>query len=697
MHAPLPTEVLHSIRVSTWHAVFSAFGYPAGVARSTESLAVIADAVRVGDLPTPLARALFTVAAFATDTGRTDIYLAAAALVSPRCWPNATSPADLVAGLLAESANDAAVRKLLDAAQILRNRAYRPRATLVFVGLPEIDGDVGEPTQYVGALRGEIAAWCTPRDFGPRVAIRPWIASGTLHYQITYEDRPQTQLVARTSRAAASSASEIAVTTHRPLRSHLITYSPGARLLEITTDCPEAATPLAEIVGRAMFKNARHFLEAEALALWTLQEHGAESLDVRELAHKLDVDAIGGTWHSGKEHALTPRGKSFFKALKRYKISIEGGRLDDVTLRAKIAEPAGDPPLCDVALRPPHSLTISEPEHGPLLREYLGRAKITSPAPRPRDFFSLQPWNPTKADWVASEGEESFAALLAKGVLVADPTNRAVTPPGCPHAGRTATAYPLHGTQYLAWSPDPTVAPFVVEEKDLVVYVLTFAKLAASVAAALGLTGPATGLDDDGVLYCGRRELGPTHVLLFLLTRPIRSLTALRLRDAAGHGHAVLVTPAGRMKDGVLRQVPMPKVAGPWHPLLGEIVRALKLESFVETTLYAPEGARIVLHRATQRVWVDGVSCFALNEIHFRLLEILIERAGQLVHSKDVAEHIARGDQTEDTTRRAFASFAPALKKSFRASKKRLPADYASLITQPRHGQYRLNARGFVD
>jgi hypothetical protein len=43
------------------------------------------------------------------------------------------------------------------------------------------------------------------------------------------------------------------------------------------------------------------------------------------------------------------------------------------------------------------------------------------------------------------------------------------------------------------------------------------------------------------------------------------------------------------------------------------------------------------------------------------LLEILITRAGQVVHTKDIAEHVK------------------------------------TLITQPRHGHYALNAKGFVD
>ena len=280
-------------------------------------------------------------------------------------------------------------------------------------------------------------------------------------------------------------------------------------------------------------------------------------------------------------------------------------------------------------------------------------------------------------------------------MLKANPENRAVTPPDHPHAGPTATAYPLRGTKYLAWHPDATIAPFLVEEKDLVAYVLQFGKLAAVIASALGLEGPAAKLDEDGVLHCGRRALGPTHVLVFLPTRPIRPTTVERLRDLAGHGHALLVVPEGRKEAHGLRQVAMPKLAGPWPPLLAEIARALKLESFVEAVALAPPDARFVLHRATERMWLDGVAC-TVTERHFRLLEILIEREGSEVYTKDIADHVARGRAHEDTTRKQIESLVAAIEKSFKTAKRKPPKDLRRLITMTRLGHYALRAKGYL-
>ncbi|HEY2514047.1 MAG TPA: hypothetical protein VGI39_24440 [Polyangiaceae bacterium] len=690
----LPLDVLASLRSCTWLALLDAYGFPAGLTRADlESLSAPELTTRVLDeadlLPLPLARALATIVAFSTEDARRDVYNAAEPLEHPRRWTEATSPADLIAQILAEAVTDPAAALLLDAANTLRDRSFRPRSTYLYFG-PVQRG--GVPTRRTGARVDSLfAAWCRSRDFGRVVSATERASGAILTFSIIHEDRARTDVFA----ASAEDDSTLHVNVNRPLRSHLVTYEAARRRLEITTDGPEAVTPLARIFGEVLFGDPRHFLDPPAVDLWKLQEFGPTSLHVPELASKLSVSAIGGTWQSGKGHAMTPRGDDLFKALSRYKIRVEGGRFDLLTLRARVLEQEDGPGQCDVALRPPHLCTVSEPELKPLLDDFLDGARITAPEPRARDFFAKQPWNDPSAGWVASEGEEGFASLVASGILKANPENRAVTPPDHPHAGPTATAYRLHGTTFLAWSPDPTVAPFLIEEKDLVAYVLQFGKLAAAIASALGLEGPATKLDEDGVLHCGRRTLGPTFVLVFLATRPIRTTTAERLRDRAGHGHAVLVAPEGRPQPGGLRQIAMPKLAGPWQPLLAEIVRLLRLEDVVDATVFAPPGARFVLHRASGRVWLDGVACMA-TERHFRLLEFLIEHDGREAYTKDIAEHVARGRAHEDTTRKQIDSLVVAIEKSFKAAGRKPPKDLRELVAMPRLGHYVLRAKGHI-
>jgi hypothetical protein len=554
---------------------------------------------------------------------------------------------------------------------------------------------MGEPVGAVAAaerLRESLVAWAQAEDFGAVLPVRTHREAASLSFEIVHEDRRAT-VVLQTRDGAA-----IAPREHRALRSHLVTFdaSHGRGRLTITTDLPEIVTPLARFAGDALFGDPRGFLDAPAVDLSPLQERGPAALHIPELAAKATARAIGGTWHSGKGHAITPRGRDFFKALARYKIRIEGGRLDLVTVRA--TRPAGEPgpPTCDVVMSPPHHLTVSEPELAPLMHEMLDRARITRPEARPRDFFSCQPWIDTPATWTAREGEGGFAALVARGVLKADSSNRGVASPEHPHAGRTATAYPLGGKKYLAWSPDPTIAPFVVLEKDLLVYSLDFGAVAAMVAEAMGLDAPAARLDDDGVLHCGRRTLGPTFVHVFLLTRPIRPATVARLGEAAGHGHAILVLPEARRQAHGLRQLAMPALAGPWQPLLDGIVRTLRLTQHVDTIVYAPADARVVVDRARGFVWVDGVLCEAVKETHVRLLDVLITRGPQL-YTKEIADYVAQGHAHADTTRRAIETFVSAVKRSFKAQKRTPPRDLAGFITMRKHGYYALGVKGFVD
>jgi hypothetical protein len=690
MHAALPREIVAAIRVSSWHALFSSLGYPEGITSSTDSSASIDAALRGADLPTPLARALFGIEAFSTDAARADAYSAAEALGQPPPFPDAASPQDFAALLFAAAARDPRASLLLAATRILRDRHFRPFSTHVYVGRRDRDGAIGEPSQYESTLSAAVSAWCARRGFGAVVSTSARAVSSVLHFDVVHEARIETA-VTREGTAP-----------HRPVRSHHLAYEPSARLLSITTETIEAVTPLASIAGDVFFGDERHFHEEAAVDLSWLQELGPRALEVKELEGELSsVKAIGGTWHSGKDHAMTPRGKDLFRALRRYKIRIEGGRLEVVTLRATRAAPPepGAPAQLDIILRPPHEVSVSEPELAPLARRLLRAVKITHPAPRAPDFFSRQPWRDPAAAWIASEGEEVFRELAQRGLLVADASNRAVAPPAQPHAGRTATAHPLPGAggRFLAVSADPTVPPFVVKEEDLVVYALSFEKLASALARACELTGPAPDLDDDGVLLCGQRALGPTHVVVSLLTRPIRVATAARLRDAAGYGHAILVAPEGRREGHGLHVIPIPKLGGPYRPMLQAMVRLLKLQAKVDTPLYAPEGARIVVHFETVRIWVDGVLCAAATETHARLLQILIEHAGQPVHTKDIAEHVAQGNQHSDTTRKAVESFFTAVEKSHRALKKKPPKGLREMIAQPKLGVYALKVPGFVD
>jgi hypothetical protein len=697
----VPLEILGSIRPSTYRLLFDACGYPPTLPVdkcASATLDTIVAALRpeatCKDCPDDLARALITAMSFANEPGRVHVYNAAEALGYEPRWPEATSPADLIALVLAASATDDSALELLEAAQILRDRDFRQWATLIYVGLASVDPHIGDPSQYVDAWRREVAAWCKSRDFGAVLDVRVHTGGTKVTYEILHEDRIQTDVL------VAPKTGKISTSTRRPVRTHFVTYDHSRRRLANTTDCMEAATPIAMMAGVVLFGNPLHFFVETALDLSVLQRKGKEALEVHSLSDRMTAIAIAGTWGSGKDHAMTPRGADMFKAFARYKIRIDGGLLAQATLRAtRTAASArdGGPPGCDVAIRPPHQLTIAEPELAQLLEQFLDRAHITDPEPQLRDFFTLQPWIDTRAVWELTLGKKGFSDLLRRGILKELEKNRFVAPPGAPLGGRSAIAHHLRGDKFLACDPDPTIAPFIVRAKDLVLYALQFGAFAAFVAGELGLQGGAEDLDDDGVLYFGRRELGGVDVFVYLLTRPIGDATVDRLRDATKPGHAVLFVPSARVTKGNLAQLPMPGLAEPWSPMLGPLVRALGVESRVETYLYAPQDARIVLHGKTQRMWIDRVLCSKMTAQGFRVVEALLEASGQRAHTKDIAQHVAPGAEGEETTVKAIVAFRTGAAKSFREAKVKRPKDLEGFIESSNSGFHRLLVKGYLE
>src|SRR6202034_1300758 len=174
-------------------------------------------------------------------------------------------------------------------------------------------------------LRARLSAWAQSRDFGRVLPVRFTTEGSAVHFEIAHEDRTAVVVGAPHGAGEARDEDRVAAPTraaHRPLRSHLLTLEDSGRRLWLTTDCLEAATPLAAIAGEVLFGDARYYLEVPGVDLWRMQELGAAALSVPELALKLLVRALGGSWLSGKAHAIAQHGRDFFKALERYKIRI---------------------------------------------------------------------------------------------------------------------------------------------------------------------------------------------------------------------------------------------------------------------------------------------------------------------------------------------------------------------------------------
>ena len=85
-----------------------------------------------------------------------------------------------------------------------------------------------------------------------------------------------------------------------------------------------------------------------------------------------------------------------------------------------------------------------------------------------------------------------------------------------------------------------------------------------------------------------------------------------------------------------------------------------------------------------------------IHESYVRLLECLIMRGADAVHTKDLAQVLAGVNANEDTTRKAVDSFVVAVQRCFRHAKVEAPLDLAEMIASPRRGYYVLTVRGFL-
>jgi hypothetical protein len=180
-----------------------------------------------------------------------------------------------------------------------------------------------------------------------------------------------------------------------------------------------------------------------------------------------------------------------------------------------------------------------------------------------------------------------------------------------------------------------------------------------------------------------------------LPTRLCRASAAERLRRETAPGHAVVLAPEGRIIGRGLAHVTLRSLAPPYAHLLGDIVRALGLVDAVAPTLYAPPGARVVLHAKNGVAYVDGLLIARASVNVVRLLDYLAQNTGQIVTSRGIKEYVSPKAKDDAIARKTVAEFVVAVSESFRDAKKKPPKDIDRFIVQARHGEYRLDATIF--
>jgi hypothetical protein len=712
-HAPaLCLETLYAVRPATWLRMFHAYAAPRGLSLpDLSALSAAPDAVSTRDtlaslspsalesllvrsaLPDLLLGRLATVEAFASDPARVAIYEAQRALAyvrppraSPLSWRHYVSPADHIAGLLADAASDPAAASVVACASIRVARSFPPRLWYQFIAKDA--PSVGEPTQYLDALTRAIAAWAEESDRGPFVRVRAFGDLRKAHFEIAHEDL--------SSGSAVASSAALALGITRPVRSHLVSYDAPSRRLFVWTAMPELVLDLVAILARVLFGDAGAFFQASAVTLDPLQ---AQSTDG---AHAMAptgttfsrMSLIGFTWDSRAGHTLTPRSKSdALSAMRTHGIGIEGGEIRLATLRGETAPGVGGPRTADLALRPPYSATCSEPELATAFLREADALSITQPDAQPRDWWRHWPCSFAKDEWRNLEGGD---LLFDRGAIVESDRARRVAHPRHAHAGRIATAYAsgMAGKSY-ALADDPLFPAFLIDDAALAEWKLDWPSVAAAIAKELELVSAPNvsvskrAVDADGFVSLGARDMAPTRVHFHLCARAPSNASLDLRRKSVAPDMTIFVVPSGRSLPAGFAHVALASLAGPYRPLLEATVRALGIEKLVDPTLYVSPDVRLVVHVATKQIYFDGKRIAKTNAGTFHMISFLAANTGHSVETRDILKAMSPKSDYGANVSRAMRAFEAAIVDAF-GGKRKTPKDYAKIFAMDKLGKYRL-------
>jgi hypothetical protein len=682
----LSLETLYAVRLSTFSLLFSSFPPPRDLALPVASHAALEPALVRASLADDTADALALVEAFAHEDGRRALYEAARALDRARAgWRDCTSPADLAAYVVATARTDAATGEVLECARIRIARSFPHRSWYQFVG--KEPAQVGEPTQYLARLDAAFARLLDATDRGPWRRVRAFGTLRKLHFEFAHEDR---------ALGGAAASPKLAPSAHRPVRSHLVSFDAASNRLFVWTASPDLVTDLVALVAAELVGDARWFFEMPAVDLSALQAHAEEGkLPVHGGAFAR-LSLIGMTWDSGAGHSLAPRGADVYAALRRHGVGIAGGAIRHATVRAESAPGARGPRTADLSIRPPYTVTCSEPDVAPAFLREADKLGLTRPGATPRDYWTLAPYVHSREEWLATP---DGAALVERGFVAFDDRARRVRHPDHPHAGRVAPVFAIRrrGASY-APPEDPILGAFLVDDDALTLGAIDWPKLGAAIAAELRLDAPARAHppDDDRIVRLGAIDLGPQRACFLLCTEPCAASTLDRHRRALAPDLAVFVIPEGRALARGFASVGLARLAGPYRPLLAAAVRELGLQAIVPPTLYAPDGARLVIHRDGKQAYLDGVPLVRASDAMVNALLFLADNAGRLVTAREIGAAISAKSDYDARARKTLRALDDAVAESFRLAKKKLAKDARAIVVMDKHGQYRLGVTVFV-
>jgi hypothetical protein len=685
-----------AISIDRFRDLFEAFGEPPGLpAKRGWSHALIDDSIARLPHDAPLLHALSLVEALSTTGGPEAIEDARVdAGIASDSWPMHEGLPSLAAWLVARSARDPSIARMLDRAELAVLRgAFEGRPFFEFRAgraLPSIRGEaLDEALRALFARMGAVfggtgrLAWADGKPFDGEEAHVVWI-------QVRRTERAKTFVAVRPEGHA------LAPHTLFALASDVLRIDLQEGLLSIATRAPRLAHAYREAVGAELFGDAACFSNAPTYTLDPLCERGRAALDARALAAQIaDVRLVAIAWDSHARELQTIEGHDCFDALERDGVRLRGAHVH--MARVRFATRAGKGRNSGFTIWPPHGVRIPKGEHAGLVRDVIYAFGFATPIKARRDLWNAHDALLTEAAWRAIAGERAFEAWRARGILVAEQV-RAVAHDAHEAEGRALIALPVerepgafYGVSAAPLVPSKSLAP-----SEMAAWRLDPKKLARAIGDALGLAGAPRVFERPGLIDAGSFVAGGRAVRVVVVLAEVGDgahEVGERLRELRKGESIVAIVPQGRRAELDIAEVALADWAPPFDGLLASIVRALGIGDALGPLALAPPGTRLVIDAKNLRAWLDGVEMTRLRERHVRLLLVLAKR-GAPVPSKEADDEVSPG--ADGAARDAKRELPELFAASFKDAKKKGPRDLDAIVVREGRRGYRLAVAAFV-
>jgi hypothetical protein len=520
--------------------------------------------------------------------------------------------------------------------------------------------------------------------------------------------------------------------TPAALRADAFRFRASEGRLAVTAARPQLLDAYAAAWARALYDDARFFLDAPSVTLKPLQELGSAGLLAATEQGKLlpevpRVRVVACQLEAGDGHRVEAHGPD---ALARIAPHLrDGGHLARATVRVDVA---GEGEPIDCVLYPPHRIDVGwggvarSTARGPrIARDVLARLGLLSPGTIADDITTLRPLVQPEWRWRELAGDQGWAAMSLANLLedVAAPKTRRVSNPAYRRLGRSAVAFPLFRpvtplpgggaaidpdapplekklaralheatdviqkwTKYYLVPDDWSLPAITVPQHDMVMQRLSLGALLRKARAEMGLERGEGPRLPKGVLWVGEMRVEGGVVRFFYVVRAAtddkdRASIGRAVARAAAFARAVVLVPKGRKlgRDFVELELTVREQLGAesWRGKVAEAVRALGIADRVAPELVAPADARLVVDTRRERVLLDGVPLVKLGENGYRLLRLLAEKssAAGMVPTRETDKAISRARQTPGATRHTVWKLRAWIESSFAEARREVPED----------------------